>query len=170
MRSNSAHQKKDRHGMVNMYYVVPAKIMLYISMETGPATLSPVAEVEPCSTSAFWSRRPPVHRRHPATAPRQVAGLSSVVGRCVFGESAFRCKRGFGSPRIWIPHPKTLADLDPSIYFVCDRLKNDDVECWEPNPRTPKRGFGSPADLDPDPQRIVEDLFRQVRVDVSGSQ
>ena len=22
------------------------------------------------------------------------------------------CKRGFGSPRIWIPHPKTLADLD----------------------------------------------------------
>ena len=21
------------------------------------------------------------------------------------------CKRGFGSPRIWIPHPKTLADL-----------------------------------------------------------
>ena len=59
MRSDSADQKKDRHGMVNMYYVVPAKIMLYISMETGPATLSPVAEVEPCSTSAFWSRRPP---------------------------------------------------------------------------------------------------------------
>ena len=93
------------------------------------------------------------------------------------------CKRGFGSSRIWIPHPKTLADLDdpkrgfgspadldPSIYFVCDRLKNDDVECWEPNPRTPKRGFGSPADLDPDSQRIVEDLFRQVRVDASGSQ
>ena len=25
------------------------------------------------------------HQRHPATAPRQVAGLSSVVGRCVFG-------------------------------------------------------------------------------------
>ena len=62
------------------------------------------------------------------------------------------CKRGFGSPRIWIPHPKTLADLDdpkrgfgspadldPSIYFVYDRLENDDVECWEPNPRTPKR-------------------------------
>ena len=83
--------------------------------------------------------------------------------------------RGFGSPRIWIPHPKTLADLDdpkrgfgspadldPSIYFVCDRLENDDVECWEPNPRTSKRGFGSPADLDPDSQRIVEDLFRQV--------
>ena len=85
------------------------------------------------------------------------------------------CKRGFGSPRIWIPHPKTLADLDdpkrgfgspadldPSIYFVCDRLENDDVEFWEPNPRTPKRGFGSPADLDPDSQRIVEDLFRHV--------
>ena len=48
-------------------------------------------------------------------------------------------KRGFGSP----------ADLDPSIYFVCVRLENDDVEFWEPNPRTPKRGFGSPADLDP---------------------
>ena len=73
------------------------------------------------------------------------------------------CKRGFGSPRIWIPHPKTLADLDdpkrgfgspadldPSIYFVCDRLENDEVEFWEPNPRTPisggdlaPRGFGS---------------------------
>ena len=61
--------------------------------------------------------------------------------------------------RIWIP-----ADLDPSIYFVCDRLENDDVEFWEPNPRTPKRGFGSPADLDPDSQRIVEDLFRQVHL------
>ena len=56
------------------------------------------------------------------------------------------------------------ADLDPSIYFVCDRLENDDVEFWEPNPRTPKRGFGSPADLDPDSQRIVEDLFRQVHL------
>ena len=82
------------------------------------------------------------------------------------------CKRGFGSPRIWIPHPKTLADLDdpkrgfgspadldPSIYFVCDRLEYNEVEFWEPNPRTPKRGFGSPADLDPDSQRIVEDRF-----------
>ena len=53
MRSDSADQKKDRHGMVNMYYVVPAKIMLYISMETGPATLSPVAEVEPCGAGAL---------------------------------------------------------------------------------------------------------------------
>ena len=94
------------------------------------------------------------------------------------------CKRGLGSPRIWIPHPKTLADLDdpkrgfgspadldPSIHFVCDRLENDDVECWEPNPRTPKRGFGSrsPADLDPDSQRIVEDLFRQVSMSMAHS-
>ena len=54
MRSDSADQKKDRHGMVNMYDVVPAKIMLYISIETRPATQSLVAEVEPCSTSAFW--------------------------------------------------------------------------------------------------------------------
>ena len=63
------------------------------------------------------------------------------------------------------------ADLDPSIYFVCDRLENDDVECWEPNPRTPKlkRGFGSPADLDPDSQRIVEDLFRQVSMSLAHS-
>ena len=67
------------------------KLGLHISMETGPATQSPVAEVEPCSTSACWSRRPPVHAPAtpwPATAPRQVAGLSSVAGRCVFGESA----------------------------------------------------------------------------------
>ena len=58
------------------------------------------------------------------------------------------CKRGFGSPRIWIPHPKTLADLDD-----------------------PKRGFGSPrpADLDPDSQRIVEDLFRQVSMSLAHS-
>ena len=35
------------------------------------------------------------------------------------------------------------ADLDPSIYFVCDRLENDEVQCWEPNPGTPKCGFGS---------------------------
>ena len=55
------------------------KLGLHISMETGPATQSPVAEVESCSTSAFWPRR------RPATTPRQVAGLSSVAGRCVFG-------------------------------------------------------------------------------------
>ena len=66
------------------------------------------------------------------------------------------------------------ADLDPRgfgslHYFVCDRLENDDVECWEPNPRTPKRGFGSPADLDPDSQRIVEDLFRQVSMSLAHS-
>ena len=62
-------------------------------------------------------------------------------------------------PRIWIP----------SIYFVCDRLENDDVKCWEPNPWTPKRGFGFPADLDPDSQRIVEDLFRQVSMCLAHS-
>ena len=62
-------------------------------------------------------------------------------------------------PRIWIP----------PFNFVCDRLENDDVECWEPNPRTPKRGFGSPADLDPDSQRIVEDLFRQVSMSLAHS-
>ena len=102
----------------------------------------------------------------------------SAIAAC----SVCMCKRGFGSPRIWIPHPKTLADLDdpkrgfgspadldPSIYFVYDRLENDDVECWEPNPRTPKRGFGSPADLDPDSQRIVEDLFRQVSMSLAHS-
>ena len=48
-------QWKCRHGE----HVVPAKIMLHISMETWPATQSPVAEVELCSTSAFWSRRRP---------------------------------------------------------------------------------------------------------------
>ena len=59
------------------------------------------------------------------------------------------------------------TDLDPSIYFLCDRLEEDEVECWEPNPRTPKRGFGSPADLDPDTQRIIEDLFRQVSMSLA---
>ena len=63
--------------MVNMYiHVVPAKIMLYISMETGPATLSPVAEVEPCSTSAFWSRRPPA-----TPCDSTATGRGAVVGR-----------------------------------------------------------------------------------------
>ena len=75
MRSDSADQKKDRHGE----HVVPAKIMLYISMETGPATQPPlVAEVEPCSTSAFWSRRP--HQRHPAR-DSTATGRGAVVGR-----------------------------------------------------------------------------------------
>ena len=40
------------------------------------------------------------------------------------------CKRGFGSPRIWIPHPKTLADLDPpriwippfTLYAIASRM------------------------------------------------
>ena len=89
MRSNSADQKKDRHGMVNMYYVVHAKIMLYISMEIGSATLSPVAEVEPCSTSAFWSRRPPA-----TPCDSTATGRGAVVGRRSlrfwYCESAFR--------------------------------------------------------------------------------
>ena len=50
--------------------------MLYISMETGPATLSPVAEVEPCSTSAFWSRRPPA-----TPCDSTATGRGAVVGR-----------------------------------------------------------------------------------------
>ena len=115
-------------------------------------------------------------------ATTKTSSLTGVgPGAAQLSKAAYRmCKRGFGSPRIWIPHPKTLADLDdpkrgfgspadldPSIYFVYDRLENDDVECWEPNPRTPKRGFGSPADLDPDSQRIVEDLFRQVSMSLA---
>ena len=38
---------------IDMDYVVPAKIMIYIPIETGSATQSLVAEVEPCST--FWA-------------------------------------------------------------------------------------------------------------------
>ena len=66
----------------HVHYVVPAKIMLYISMELG---------LRRCRRSQKLSRAELLrfgrgdHRRHPATAPRQVAGLSSVVGRCVFG-------------------------------------------------------------------------------------
>ena len=89
---------------------------------------------------------------------RSTTDLGGRVQSCSFlPVQCCMCKRGFGSPRIWIPHPKTLADLDdpkrgfgspadldPSIYFVCDRLENDEVEFWEPNPRTNKRGFGSP--------------------------
>ena len=96
------------------------------------------------------------------------------------------CKRGFGSPRIWIPHPKTLADLDepkrgfgspadldPSIYFVCDiasRMMTSNVgRQIRGHLIRAKRGFGSPADLDPDSQRIVEDLFRQVSMSLAHS-
>ena len=90
MRSDSADQKKDRHGMVNMYYVVPAKIMLHISMETGPATMLPVAEVEPCSTSAFWSRRPPA-----TPCDNTATGRGAVVSRRSlrfwYCESAYAC-------------------------------------------------------------------------------
>ena len=56
--------------------VVPVKIMLHISMETGPATQSPVAEVEPCSTSALWSRRPPA-----TPCDSTATGRGAVVGR-----------------------------------------------------------------------------------------
>ena len=47
-----------------------------ISMETGPATQSLVAEVEPCSTSAFWSRRPPE-----TPCDSTATGRGAVVGR-----------------------------------------------------------------------------------------
>ena len=30
------------------------------------------------------------------------------------------CKRGFGSPRIWTPHPKTLADLDVTLRQILE--------------------------------------------------
>ena len=93
------------------------------------------------------------------------------------------CKRGFGSPRIWIPHPKTLADLDdpkrgfgspadldPSIYFVCDIASRMMTSNFGSQIRGHlKRGFGSPADLDPDSQRIVEDLFQQVSMSLAHS-
>ena len=60
------------------------------------------------------------------------------------------CNRGFGSPRIWIPHPKTLADLDdPKGRFTIpktQRLTTDDspATCrgavagcrrWSPRPK-----------------------------------
>ena len=69
--------KNDRqsHGE----HVAPAKIMFHISMETGLATQSPVAEVEPCSTSAFWSRQPPATPRNsPETGRGAVAGRRSL--------------------------------------------------------------------------------------------
>ena len=53
----------------------------------------------------------------------QGAGKVSAQEFVQEGVSADLDPRGFGSPRIWIPHPKTLADLDD-----------------------PKREFGSPAD------------------------
>ena len=65
--------------------------MLHISMETGPATQSPVAEVEPCSTSAFWSRRPPATPcDSTATSRGAVVGRWSL--RFWYCESAFRVK------------------------------------------------------------------------------
>ena len=104
---------------------------------------------------------------------------SVIISKCL-------CKRGFGSPRIWIPHPKTLADLDepkrglgspadldPSIYFVCDiasRMMTSNVgRQIRGHLIRAKRGFGSPADLDHDSQRIVEDLFRQVSMSLAHS-
>ena len=64
---------------------------------------------------------------------RPIEEMSKVEVRAVSARMAcsdaimrLMCMRGFGSPRIWLTHPKTLADLD-----------------------NPKRGFGSPADLDP---------------------
>ena len=92
-----------------------------------------------------------------ASAPAAAYDDVNIIRYKNSKDPAGLCKRRFGSPRIWIPHPKTLADLDdpergfgspadldPSIYFVCDRLEIDDVEFWEPNPRTP-----TSADLAP---------------------
>ena len=92
------------------------------------------------------------------------------------------CKRGFGSPWIGIPHPKTLADLDdpkrgfgapadldPSItlYAIASRMMTSNVG-------SQIRGHLSadlapPVDLDPDSQKIVEDLFRQVSMSLAHS-
>ena len=47
---------------------------------------------------------------------QRVVGASGLAAR-------YLCKRGFGSPRIWIPHPKTLADLDdPKRGFESARI------------------------------------------------
>ena len=55
------------------------KLGLHVSMETGPATQSPVAEVEPSPTSAFRSQRPPAAPGDsPATSRGAVAGRWSL--------------------------------------------------------------------------------------------
>ena len=84
-------------------HVVPAKVMLHISMETGPATQSSVAEVEPCSTSAFWSRRPPATPCD-STATSRGADVGRWLLRFWYCESAFRVSTG-----ITIGLPKVLA-------------------------------------------------------------
>ena len=127
MRSDSADQKKDRHGMVTMYILCSScDFMLYISMETGPATLSPVAEVEPCSTSAFWSRRPPA-----TPCDSTATGRGAVVGRWSlrfwYCESAFRwctcmCRalvRLRGTQRLSSAHPPSAL---PRSYARCGVL------------------------------------------------
>ena len=115
----------------------------------------------------------------------EAAPQTTCTLECTRTPAQCMCKRGFGSPRIWIPHPKTLADLDdPS---ACVSADLDPPRIWIPpftlctiasrmmtsnvgsQTRTPKRGFGSPADLDPDSQRIVEDLFRQVSMSLAHS-
>ena len=98
MRSGSESLKKDRQ-----YTMWCAKIMLHISMETGPATQSLVAEVEPCSTSAFWSRRPPA-----APCDSTATGHRAVVGRWSlrfwYCESAFTQVRldPCGSSKVYV--------------------------------------------------------------------
>ena len=62
-------------------------------------------------------------------------------------------------PRIWIP----LFTL----YAIASRMMTSNVGSQIRGHL--KRGFGSPADLDPDSQRIVEDLFRQVSMSLAHS-
>ena len=64
-------------------------------------------------------------------------------------------------PRIWIP-PFTLCT-------IASRMMTSNVGSQIRGYLSVKRGFGSPADLDPDSQRIVEDLFRQVSMSLAHS-
>ena len=82
MRSDSADQKKDRHGMVNMYFLRKSCSTFLWKLDLRPSCWS-----RKLSRAQLLRFGRGDHQRHPdpTTAPRQVAGLSSVAGRCVFG-------------------------------------------------------------------------------------
>ena len=90
----------------------------------------------------------------------KIQDLAASALHCRGNLPMLRCKRGFGSPRIWIP--------PFALYAIASRMMTSNFGSQIRRPQSADLAPRAPADLDPDSQRIVEDLFRQDSF--SGSQ
>ena len=115
MRSDSADQKKDRHGYGE--HVVPAKIMLYNTTFLWKLGLRPSRWSQKLSRAQLLRFGRGDHQRHPATALQQVAGLSSVIGRCVFGivNRPLAASYVQGNAKLWLVHISEVGNQPANI-------------------------------------------------------